>query len=155
MLCQASQALNHVRSARIGMIDRLVLVILCMEQQGFEPERFAFKPAILNVVVRRGVVHQIFNRCLRLVTVEDRLGLARWLHVWHWLLLLAWGPHLLRLLLGLVATGLLLLESSSLLGARHNRSLWSFLLEFVLFVFVCSSIWVALKDLLDLFDVRV
>lgn len=62
--------------------------------------------------------------------------------------------HLLRLLLGLM-TRLLLFECASLLGTRHDRSLRYLLLELPLLVFVCSSIWVALEDLLDLFNVRV
>ena len=50
-------------------IQRLVLVVLRMEQQRFQAKRFALESTVLNVVVRWSVVHQVFDGGLRLVTV--------------------------------------------------------------------------------------
>ena len=61
-------------SLRIGRIQSRLIVLLGMEQEGFQTERLTFESAVLNVIVGWSVVHQLLHRSLRLVTVEDCLG---------------------------------------------------------------------------------
>ena len=60
-----------------------MLVILGVEEHGFQAERLTFEATILDVVVRRCVIHEILNRSLRLVAVKNRLGSGPW----------RWGLH--------------------------------------------------------------
>jgi len=88
VVSQTSKTLEQLRlrSLLVRVYSLILAIIFRMEQQSFQAERLALESAILNIVIRRCVVHQIFDRCLRLVTVQDCLGRSNRL-----LLLLPWG----------------------------------------------------------------
>ena len=54
-----------------------------MQKHGFEAKRFTLKSAIRYVVVGRCVIHQVFDRRLRLVAIENGLCLLGFHHVRH------------------------------------------------------------------------
>lgn len=74
-------------------IKSRLIVVLGVEKECLEAKRFAFEPSILDVVVRRCIVHQFLDRSFRFVTVQDGLDI---------LISLAWADlsfrHVLLLL---------------------------------------------------------
>ena len=45
-----------------------------MEKKSLQAEGFTFESAVLNVIVRWSVVHEVFNTSLTLITIQDLLG---------------------------------------------------------------------------------
>ena len=60
-ISHSCQTFEHLGARLAIEVNRLVLVILGVEQQGFQAEGLSFEPTILDVVVRGGVVHEVLN----------------------------------------------------------------------------------------------
>ena len=141
------------------------MVLFSMQKHGFEAKRFTFKPSIRYVVVGRCVIHQVFDRCFRLVAIENSLCLLRFHHVrhqviatrldhlrcrgvqWHssWNLLLRHADR--RLLVAKISL------AATLDWARQDRrgNIW----HISLVLLELPLAWVSLENFLYLFEVRI
>ena len=124
-------------------IESIGLEVASVQQQSLQSERFALKAAVLDIIVRRGVIHEVLHARLRLVRVQDGLRM---------LLLLRWVP-----LLGpwLATRSLLDGASASLHRTRHEGGFGHLTLQIALVFLELTSVWVSMQDFFYLLDAGV
>lgn len=124
-------------------IESIVLEVASVQQQSLQSERFALKAAVLDIIVRWGVIHEVLHARLGLVRVQDCLRM---------LLLLRRVPLLGR---WLATRSLLDGASASLHRTRHEGGLGHLTLQVALVFLELTSVRVSMQDFLDLLDARV
>ena len=124
-------------------IESIVLEVASVQQQSLQSERFALKAAVLDIIVRWGVIHEVLHARLGLVRVQDCLRM---------LLLLRRVPLLGR---WLATRSLLDGASASLHRTRHEGGFGHLTLQIALVFLELTSVRVSMQDCLDLLDARV